>query len=256
MKILHSTVLTASLLAVVPATAATIVTSDISPSANDFASDAVHTLGTSLTQLRIRDGFDAAGQSFTLGTTGDPDYQLNSITFLSSGTGGSATESSVGLTIRLYEGTPEDDGTPLSSTGLAFISGGVREITPFYEFTFGPGSGTFDTTEDSFITFQFDAAEIATIGNLTAGTEYSFSIGVDTAVETTDIDFRIRRDNTNGYANGTSFIPSRVLDGADAGETQNGDAAFVINATAVPEPSSTFLTGLAGLALLARRRRS
>ena len=243
-----------SLLGAFAASGATLITSGTAPAAGDFASDSVNTVAEN--QLRVRNSFDAAGQSFTLGMAGDDDYQLNSITVLASGTGGSANESTEGLTIRLYEGTPEDDGTPLSSTGLAFISGATRNTTPFFEFTFG--AGTFNTQADSYITFEFTPAEIAAIGNLTAGTEYAFSVGVDPASEMADIDFRLRRDNSNGYANGTSFIPSRVLDGADAGETQNGDAAFVINATAlpVPEPSSALLSGLASLALLARRRQS
>jgi len=42
--------------------------------------------------------------------------------------------------------------------------------------------------------FTDTPAEIAAIGNLTAGTEYAFSVGVDPAAETTDIDFRFVRD--------------------------------------------------------------
>ena len=246
---LYSTMLTISLLAAFSASGSNIRTSDKMPSAGDFASDSVNTKAE--TELRVTDNIDSAGQSFTLGKPGDGDYQLNSITFLASGTSGSKTESAVGLTIRLYKGKPGDDGTNLS-----FTSGKKAAKAPFYEFTFT--SGTFDTTAGSYITFEFDADDIAAMGNLTAGTEYAFSVGVDSATETgnPNIDFRFQRDNSNGYAKGAAFVLGRVLDGADPGETQNGDAVFVINATAVPEPSSAFLSALAGLALLVRRRRS
>ena len=99
---------------------------------------------------------------------------------------------------------------------------------------------------------------ISAIGNLSAGTEYSFAVGVDTSVETTDIDFRFLRDIVaDSYTGGDAFLPGRVLNGV-APETISGDAVFVVNATqvaAVPEPSATLLSGLAGLVLLARRRR-
>ena len=230
-----------------------ITTSTATPSPGDFASDSINALDAmeASNQLRVRNNFDAAGQSFTLGTTGDDDYQLNSITFKASGSGGSATESTAGLNIRLYEGTPAVAGSVTE-----FTSGATTTTTPFFEFTFG--AGTFDTTANSYITFEFTPAEIAAIGNLTAGTEYAFSVGVDPAAETTDIDFRFVRDEDNGYANGTSFLSNRVLNGAP-GEDINSDLAFVVNATAVtavPEPSSAVILGLAAFGCICRRRRS
>lgn len=247
MKIISSTLLSASLLAVFPASGASIVTSDTIPGAGDYASDSVHVLDGIETsnQLRVRNALESAGQSFTLGTVGGTDYKLNSFTFQASGTGGSATESAIGLTIVLYAGGPVDSGATTT-----FSPGGTK----LFEHTFTTGS--FDTTTDTYITFQLSTAETAAIGNLTAGSEYSFAVGVDTGVETTDIDFRFRRDNlAASYAGGDAFLPGRVLNGVSP-ETISGDAVFVVNATLVPEPSSALLSGLAGLALLVRRRRS
>ena len=79
----------------------------MAPTAGDFASDSVNSLDgmEDSNQLRVRNSIDAAGQSFTLGMTGDADYQLNSITFVTSGTGGSATESAV--LFRIFNPTPD-----------------------------------------------------------------------------------------------------------------------------------------------------
>lgn len=255
MRTISSTLLGASLLAVFPASGATLVTSAIIPAAGDYASDSVHVLDgvESSNQLRVRNSIDAAGQSFTLGTIGDADYALNSFTFLASGTGGSATESATGLTIRLYEGAPIDSGA-ITTFAVPGSTPTVSVSTPIYEFTFT--SGTFNTTAGQYVTFQLSAAETATIGNLTAGTEYAFAVGVNSAVETTDIDFRFLRDNlSESYLGGDAFLPGRVLNGV-APETISGDAVFVVNATVVPEPSSAILSLLGGLALLARRRRA
>ena len=256
MKSLHTIILGTSLLGAFSASGAVLTTSFTTPSSGDFASDSVYTtlpMGDSGNQLRVRNTVDSAGQSFTLGTTGDADYQLNSISLVANGVGGSTAEPIVGLTIRLYEGTPVDAGE-----SLEFVSGATTVTAPFFEFTFDATTmpATFNSQNNSYLTFAFEPAEIAAIGDLTAGVEYAFSVGVNAAVEAADIDFRLHRDQTNGYAGGRGFLPGRVLDGV-GDETINSDLLFVVNATAVvPEPSSALLSGLASLALLARRRRS
>lgn len=218
-----------TLLAMLPmaASAAVISTSASAfPTAGDYASDASSTIDAS--QFQFATGRDDMGQSFTLGTVGDLAYNFNSIT-LQIRDRGQTDEPSSGITLSIYDGGSVAAGDLLSSVTFT--------------------TATFDTSDANFVTFELTAAESLALGQLNAGSEYTAAFTTSNATH----DFRLRRNTLGEYAGGNAFWDERDFDGvADAGSL---DFVFQVNATAVPEPSSAALLGLAGLTLLARRRK-
>ncbi len=145
-------------------------------------------------------------------------------------------------------------------TDTYFIDGSDDRIIAIGEFAVGGGFDT--TTRLSFISNnEIRTGTDTPTGPFTLGTEFAFYWFPD--LELTDTAFTAgdnygiaRYDGTDANStsvNGTEFI---LIDGVDSFDVEvTGDSALA-NFTVIPEPSSTALLGLGGLALLARRRRA
>lgn len=171
------------------------------------------------------------GQSFTFGNTGDNPYLFNSITFQIQDRG-QINEPATGITLGIYEGGSVD----------------ATDVLAIYTF----GTGTFDTSNGNYVTFELSSEESNTVGLLDAGKEYTAAFTTSNAAH----DFRFRRDADGAYAGGNAFWDERDFDGVCDGTL---DFVFQVNVTAVssvPEPSAIALLALGSFYLGSRCRRS
>ncbi|CAA6677752.1 MULTISPECIES: hypothetical protein [unclassified Lentimonas] len=208
--------LSAGLLASCIANAAIITTSTDAPT--DFLSDAFS--ATEGSAYLLSSARTPVGQSFTHTTSGGEAWQLRSITFRSYDTTGASDEDASGMTMDIYTGTSVALANKLES----------------FSFT----TGTFDATENNYLTFALTSAESTALGNLTSGATYTI------ALSTTDAGgFRIDRSGANSYDGGQAFFN---------GSVQSADTTFWV--ASIPEPSSfAQLAGLTGLGFVMVRRR-
>lgn len=225
------TSLIAGFLIASPASAATILTNSTSfPTAGDYADDATGGTAGAISQLQVAQPRGFVGQSFTLGVAGDSDFVFNSITFNIKDQG-EANETTQSLGLHIFEGIP----------GLA----GVELIE--VQFTVP----TFDASANNFVTFALTEAETATLGALSAGTEYSAVLRYDDTVADGGGQFRIKRSGTTvNQIDDASAIFGGNRVGADGADT-----IFQVNVTQVPEPSSLVLLAFGVIGFGARRRR-
>ena len=160
---------------------------------------------------------DVAGITFTVGILG-ADTNLGSIDL--DGRSSGALTDLVSFTVYV------DADNDASTWGLGAVLGSSAE------------SQALATGTNSFI---FSGITLA------ANTVYTVVVVNDT-VATNDVGF--------GLVNGNSDAGTRIFqnDGADAFSGSH-EAAITVNMNAVPEPSSTALLGLGGLALILRRRK-
>jgi hypothetical protein len=176
----------------------------------------------------------AMGQSFT--TLSNPDgYSLDSFSFKSYTNGfntnpGSGLPGDMQYTFRI--------GTISGTTFTSLASGSAI-----------PGDSY---TAGDWFTMTFDSSV-----TLSADTEYAIDIIHDNTPNFGG--WRSAGTTSSVYAGGTSYA-SGVQNGTipdDSNLTLHSfDRTFHVNLAAVPEPSSTALLGLGGLALMLRRKRS
>lgn len=161
----------------------------------------------------------ARGQTFTTGNAAGG-YTLNSITYQIGG------ERLDNRTYGLRVGT---------------ISG--SDITVFASES--TGSTGEDFFVDDYATWAFD-----TPVSLAASTVYGIDVIISAGSGHTH-----HRNSGNPYADGTAYNSGGggVADATIS--TQNFDQVFHLDIAAVPEPSTTALLGLGGLALILRRRK-
>ncbi|MFC4991274.1 PEP-CTERM sorting domain-containing protein [Rubritalea tangerina] len=171
---------------------------------------------------------DNLGQSFTTGILGAENI-LNTIVLQGATNAGSGTED-FNATLRIYadlsgDHTDWNQGALLASSDTQAVSLGNNTT-----FTFS-GLNAITLNDNTVYLIEFDDGS-------TSNARLAF--GSD--------------PGTLGSSGGEAF---RFIDsGAGTASVLSGnDFALQINTTAVPEPSSTALLGLAGLSLLLRRRR-
>ncbi len=148
-----------------------------------------------------------------------------------------------------------------SATGNLGIGG--LDVTPVTK-SFS-GSGAIATTAQADVLFVNSSTVALTFANLDNSLTYNLEIMslVPTARNANDITVNGTtisidpNDSTAIYAfNGISVNGSdEIVISFDAGSSANVQHINAIELTAVPEPSSTALLGLGGLALILRRRR-
>ena len=199
----------------------TITTSASAPTSGDYFSDAFSTTAGSQYWTSSSSSKKDIGQSFTHTTTGDENWNLNSITFLGYDDIMNDSVDLANLTMKVYSG--DTGGTLLSTT------------------TFGTGTINL---RNQYLTMSLDATETAAIGELTSGGLYTI------AFRSLDSDgVRITRSSTTGaYSGGSGIFNNSTL---------TTDAVFFVGGTAIPEPSSfALLGGLLALGhVMVRRRR-
>ncbi|NWK54537.1 PEP-CTERM sorting domain-containing protein [Verrucomicrobiaceae bacterium N1E253] len=140
-----------------------------------------------------------------------------------------------GATVATNWKTGSGTSDPVASAGITPIFDSAFDITT---------SGTANIAEGTLLTFD--------IGNLSlsANTDYGFVFTfIDAAGGPNNMNFK-QNTLSNDFANGMKISSSATNNTTSV----NQDLAFYV-VSAVPEPSSTTLLGLGGLALILRRRK-
>ena len=180
-------------------------------------------------------GRGAMGQTIT--TLSNPDgYSLDSFSIKSHTSGGNANAGTSTYTFRI--------GTISGTTFTTLASGSVN---PNASFTAGDW---FTMTFDSPVTLSADTEYALDIRNPNT----SYGVTVDGAWG-----WRTAGEVDSSYTGGSAYVSG--FNGGTVPDDSNVafptiDRVFHVNLAAIPEPSSTALLGLGGLALALRRRRA
>lgn len=209
-----------------------VTTTTTAPSSNLLLSQ---TVGGS--QYLVDSGRDPGqGQTFNLAS----DFTLDAITVqIGTDTRGAqnAAEEADALSLNLYD----------ISNG--FVLDGTTLLGSFSDATAADFDATTANTTPLFLTFDLDAASTASLGTLTAGTQYAFTV---TTSATTDPGFRIERSAAQSYTGGDGIFTGG---NNEATLRTTDDAVFFIQGTAVPEPGALSLLALGAIGFVTRRRR-
>ena len=180
-------------------------------------------------------GRGAMGQTIT--TLSNPDgYSLDSFSFKSHTAGGNANAGTSTYTFRI--------GTIFGTTFTSLASGSANPSDSY-------SAGDWLTmTFDSPVTLSADTQYAIDIRNPNT----SFGVTVDGAWG-----WRTAGEIDSSYTGGSAYVSG--FNGGTVPDDSNVafptiDRVFHVNLAAIPEPSSTALLGLGGLALALRRRRS
>lgn len=220
------------------------------PSAGDSGISQTNISGTPNGGLDYSDNGGALGQSFTLGTG---TFNLNSISLNANADFGTSAYT-VGTTWNIQVSSYDNDAsgpfagrtdTPLVGLSTQYTSNTFNKQT----YTGIAAIGTNPSGGD-WITFSFTAGDVLTLdGEHT----YAFQVTSSSIVQQwagfniADSDVYAGGERFQAYGN-TSFNDNWV-------NGQNAtDRAFVVNLSAVPEPSVALLGGLGALCFLRRRR--
>ena len=174
-------------------------------------------------------GRGAMGQTFT--TLNNPDgYSLDSFSFKSHTGGSNANAGTSTYTFRI--------GTISGTTFTTLASGSANPNDSF--------------TAGDWLTMTFDSPV-----TLSANTEYAIDIIHDNTPSFWG--WRTAGEIDSSYTGGSAYVSG--FNGGTVPDDSNVafptiDRVFHVNLAAIPEPSSTALLGLGGLALMLRRKRS
>jgi len=173
-----------------------------------------------------------AGQAFAVsdtGFTGDSPftglYDLNSVTFTTGHNNAIGTDSTTFLSVY--------------TTGNVFVASSDNSIN---QNTIG---------NSALAVFNFTDAAVK---GLDSATVYKYAFTADQGASGTVIGSRTRRSNSDNPLT-TGRMLNTSLGEFTAGPDGISDLVFDVDITPVPEPSSTALLGLGGLALILRRRK-
>jgi hypothetical protein len=180
-------------------------------------------------------GRGAMGQTFT--TLNNPDgYSLDSFSFKSHTGGSNANAGTSTYTFRI--------GTISGTTFTTLASGSANPNDSF--------------TAGDWLTMTFDSPF-----SLSAGTEYAIDIRNPNTSFAVTVDgawgWRTAGEVDSSYTEGSAYVSG--FNGGTVPDDSNVafptiDRVFHVNLAAIPEPSSSALLGLGGLALMLRRKRS
>ncbi len=110
---------------------------------------------------------------------------------------------------------------------------------------------TIDTLAGSWNTFTFDAPVA-----LSASTTYAVDVQMtESDTHSGTIPYYYYNRNAAATFAGGSYYTGDLADANDVSLGTNNDFQFHADISAVPEPSTTALLGLGGLALILRRRK-
>ena len=133
-------------------------------------------------------------------------------------------------------------------------AGGLVIINFFSDFNFTTNTGTAATFSGQLNFFDIDTFQL---GGQTLSDELTFSIdgGADQSIVPSQSSINDANTREQFLANGNVTVD--LVNASSITFTNDGSGTFIfdVGSFAVPEPSSTALLGLGGLALLARRRR-
>lgn len=196
-------------------------------------------------------------QSFSLGNS--PFYNLNSISLKANSDfgGSSPTEAYLhtwGIEVASFDNlasggfggrTDQDASAPAFSSAYLNNTSMGTGVNNYVNFT-GIAGLAVNPTAGDWITFTFD-----TPITLSGNASYAFEVSSSTGWAGFDV------SSSDVYAGGYDFTSwGNVGDNNNyVHNTSTVDKAFVLNLTAVPEPSTLALAGLAVTALMLRRRR-
>jgi hypothetical protein len=251
-SILKTSLVASAFLAVAPASFAAVILS-FSPTAPTPGALDQYQFNQSGAQSNSQDFTDnagAPGQSFT---TPNQAVFLNSISFKiahsSSVYGPNSFDGSStwGLQIARFDnvasgGFGERTDSNGNSYSAQYLSNPITKVTHLVTSPNGA------PTEDVWLTFSFTGTDILT---LAADSTYAFSVYSPTGGY-----IRIYRSDSDSYAGGTGFRPyGNPFQFNDNYVMESGwDRTFHVGVSAIPEPTSAALLGLAALGLVALRR--
>jgi hypothetical protein len=177
------------------------------------------------------------------------DRRMQGQTFLTNAAGASELNS---FTFQLLEGDGTILGHKTYRVRVGTIATGI--FTPFFdEATQSPDT---DTATMSYFTYNFTTA-LALAANTTYAIEIGISAsqngyqdGIPSATKTGDV-----YAGGEKYQSGANQNTYSNLETSTVSFASGNDLVFALDMSVVPEPSSTALIGLGGLALILRRRR-
>ncbi|MBT8037366.1 MAG: PEP-CTERM sorting domain-containing protein [Verrucomicrobiae bacterium] len=179
---------------------------------------------------------DVRGQVFNLGGSSSDLFDVTSISIIKSRfTTAHGVNDSLSISVFEYgagytSGDGHGDGDFFDGTGLTTLL--VDDSVSLNGVT---------TTNQQYINFNFDTAL-----SMSGDKDYGFLVGFKGTSDSNILWFE-------RYVGGTELASLGTSDTAHS--TGDLDVEYVISGTAIPEPSTTALLGLGGLALILRRRK-
>ncbi|MEN8755440.1 MAG: PEP-CTERM sorting domain-containing protein [Akkermansiaceae bacterium] len=217
---------------------AAVVISSTAPTTNIISSN---NTGTTFSRLfdEDRNANHARGQVFTLGAAGGANsaFQISAITIHKNG---NQTFTNDTITLRVYEGTVAQWG---AGTGHSTPIDGAdyyvdTAVTPLDSEAFTLNGAIVG---NSYVTFELATPIIAN-----ENSEFGFFLVYDESAASSPDYFQY---NENGNSGRTAITETgHVVPGSRG-------MRYLVQGTAIPEPSSIILLGLSSLSLLLRRRK-